>query len=140
MGTGQHGHRLPGTRLARQFKDGFVHHTYLSEQTASHMAIEMHDEIRQMLRTRGITRLFSHQAQAWSHLRRGSHVAVATPTASGKTFIFLLYIFERLLRNHHDRSLLIYPYKALGQDQRKIIEELTLQLFPVTMECTASLF
>src|SRR5688572_30226787 len=38
-----------------------------------------------VLRTRGITELYTHQAEAIEHALGGRHVVVTTPTASGKT-------------------------------------------------------
>ncbi len=35
------------------------------------------------LRQRGISQLYSHQAQAWAATRGGGHTVVVTPTASG---------------------------------------------------------
>src|SRR3989475_3139695 len=37
------------------------------------------------LKARGIEQLYSHQAEAWEASQRGEHVAIVTPTASGKS-------------------------------------------------------
>ena len=42
------------------------------------------------LRARGITSLYSHQAQAWDAANEGRHLVVATPTASGKSLCYTL--------------------------------------------------
>src|ERR1700710_1204725 len=42
------------------------------------------------LRTRGIDQLYSHQADAWAAAQAGDHVAVVTPTASGKSLCYTL--------------------------------------------------
>ena len=49
-----------------------------------------------MLAGRGITRLYTHQAAAVDLARAGRHVAVATPTASGKTMTYLLPVLEEI--------------------------------------------
>jgi DEAD/DEAH box helicase domain-containing protein len=69
------------------------------------------------LTRRGISRLFSHQSQAWQHARDGYHLVVATGTASGKTLAFQLPVLSALLENPQARALLLYPTKALAQDQ-----------------------
>jgi len=53
------------------------------------------------------------------HLRRGSNVLVATPTASGKSLIYNLAVLEEILKNKDNRALYIFPLKALEQDQLK---------------------
>src|SRR5687768_10821603 len=42
------------------------------------------------LKSRGIERIFSHQARALEAARRGADVVVATPTASGKSLAYNL--------------------------------------------------
>ena len=41
--------------------------------------------LREALRTRGIEKLYVHQAQSWNRIASGENVVVVTPTASGKT-------------------------------------------------------
>ncbi|MBI5059297.1 DEAD/DEAH box helicase [candidate division KSB1 bacterium] len=66
----------------------------------------------------GIRRLFTHQVAAVEAVRRGESVVVVTPTASGKTLTFSLPILEAMLAEPATSALLIYPLKALEQDQR----------------------
>src|SRR5690606_24267646 len=46
--------------------------------------------LRKALHARGIERLYSHQADAWHAAARGEHLAIATPTASGKSLCYTL--------------------------------------------------
>jgi len=48
---------------------------------------------------RGVQRLYSHQAEAYAAVRRGRHLVVVTPTASGKTLCYNLPVLQRLLEN-----------------------------------------
>lgn len=73
--------------------------------------------IADRLRVRGITRLYHHQAEAIASARRGDHVVLQAPTASGKTLAFQIPLLERLVAEG-GHALLIYPTKALGNDQR----------------------
>jgi DEAD/DEAH box helicase domain-containing protein len=64
----------------------------------------------------GLDRVYSHQSAALSMIGRGKNVVVATPTASGKSLIFMAAAFEKLLSDD-GRTLVFYPQKALGGDQ-----------------------
>jgi ATP-dependent helicase YprA (DUF1998 family) len=65
-----------------------------------------------------ITHLYSHQGEAVKCvLTRGKNCIVSTATASGKSLCYLIPIFELLLRNRNSCALLIFPTKALSQDQ-----------------------
>lgn len=61
--------------------------------------------------------LYSHQAEAITSVLAGSDVCLATPTASGKSLVFMSAAADFLLRNPSARVLALYPAKALIQDQ-----------------------
>ena len=65
----------------------------------------------------GIERLYSHQAEAIEAVRCGDNVLVATGTASGKTLCYTVPIIEALASDPQARALLLFPTKALCQDQ-----------------------
>ncbi len=69
------------------------------------------------LQQRGVATLYSHQAQAWEYLQAGRSVMITAGTASGKTLCYTLPILDQLVRNQAGRALLIFPTKALAQDQ-----------------------
>lgn len=71
----------------------------------------------EILRTRGIENLYSHQAVACALARSGKNVVVVTPTASGKTLCYNLPILSALIENPEARALYLFPTKALAQDQ-----------------------
>jgi len=70
------------------------------------------------LRTLDIGELFSHQAAAITKIREGKNVVVVTPTASGKTLTYFLPIVEKLLQEPEKSALVLFPLKALEQDQK----------------------
>src|SRR6184192_3635191 len=78
---------------------------------------DLKPELAAALRTRGVERLYSHQAEAYAAVRSGRHLVVVTPTASGKTLCYNLPVLQRLLENPERRALYVYPTKALAQDQ-----------------------
>jgi DEAD/DEAH box helicase domain-containing protein len=77
--------------------------------------------LSEALRRQGISRLYSHQAEAIDRIRRDENVLVVTPTASGKSLIYILPTFETVSREPGARALYLFPYKALEQDQLKAI-------------------
>lgn len=78
--------------------------------------------------TKGVTKLFTHQADALNALHRGQHVVVCTPTSSGKSLIYQTPVLESLINNSSTRALFIFPTKALAQDQKRSLTELSLAL------------
>ncbi len=70
------------------------------------------------LTRRGISRLYTHQAQAVAASREGKNVVVVTPTASGKTLCYNLPVLEQILENSDSRALYLFPTKALTADQQ----------------------
>jgi DEAD/DEAH box helicase domain-containing protein len=78
------------------------------------------------LRARGITALWSHQAEAIALARAGSHVVVATGTASGKSLCYQLPVFEALLGPGHRTALYLSPTKALAHDQLRAVRSFAL--------------
>ncbi len=73
--------------------------------------------LRETCRTLGITELYSHQREALDAVHRGEHVAVVTPTASGKTLCYNLPVLNTILEDPEARALYLFPTKALAQDQ-----------------------
>ena len=68
------------------------------------------------LRQRGIEQLYSHQAAAWQAAQARQHVAVVTPTASGKSLCYTLPVLTAAMRDNA-KALYLFPTKALAQDQ-----------------------
>ena len=88
------------------------------------MPEDVPDGLRKALAARGITRLFSHQAQALELARAGHDVVVATPTASGKSLCFNLPVAEALAADSSARALYLFPTKALSRDQEQALRKL----------------
>lgn len=71
----------------------------------------------QALAARGITRLYTHQAEASQLALAGKDLVVVTPTASGKTACYNLPVLQAMLKDKEARALYLFPTKALAQDQ-----------------------
>jgi len=69
------------------------------------------------LESNGIARLYSHQALAIDAVREGKDVLVVTGTASGKSLCYQLPLLEMLDKEPAAKGLLLFPTKALSQDQ-----------------------
>ncbi len=80
-------------------------------------------ELTKALAKGGITRLYSHQREAYDHIAAGRHVVVVTPTASGKTLCYTLPVLRTLSTDPAARALLLFPTKALSQDQQSALNQ-----------------
>ncbi len=69
----------------------------------------------------GMTGLYSHQHEAIRYIGKKKDVVTATPTASGKSLIYNLPVFQEILVNTQAKALYIFPLKALARDQLKTI-------------------
>ena len=113
--------------------------TFLPEQPAQHVDVRpaLRDEIRAGLRRHGIDKLYSHQAEAIEAIRAGENVVVVTPTASGKSLTYVLPVLESLFENEQQSAMLLFPLKALEQDQRAKLERWQSELkssLPLTVD------
>jgi DEAD/DEAH box helicase domain-containing protein len=75
------------------------------------------ERLRRALESRGISQLYSHQAESIAHTLEGRHVVVITPTASGKTLCYNAPVLNAILQDPSSRALYLFPTKALAQDQ-----------------------
>ncbi|KAJ7445770.1 P-loop containing nucleoside triphosphate hydrolase protein [Mycena galericulata] len=75
--------------------------------------------------SRNIYSLYIHQAAAINAINAGKNVIVSTNTASGKSVIYQVPVLQYLEANSHSTALFVYPTKALAQDQRAALEQLT---------------
>jgi DEAD/DEAH box helicase domain-containing protein len=87
---------------------------------------ELHPEVADALRARGIERLWAHQAEAL-HAAWAGPTIVTTGTASGKSLAFNLPTLDVLSRDARARALYLYPTKALAQDQARALNALGVQ-------------
>jgi DEAD/DEAH box helicase domain-containing protein len=71
-----------------------------------------------------VERFWTHQAEAIDLARAGRSVAVATGTASGKSLCFQVPIAEAVSADPPGTALLLFPTKALAQDQLRALEAL----------------
>lgn len=82
------------------------------------------------LARRGITALYAHQADALEAFRRGRHLLVATPTASGKSLCYHLPVLQSLLADPRATALCLFPTKALARQQEAALRALWEEAAP----------
>ena len=91
-------------------------------------AVPLPEALRAAAMRLGVGRLYSHQATALDRLREGRHVALVTPTASGKSLVNYLPTAE-MLEQEGGHALFLFPHKALEQDQLKKLQVFGKGLF-----------
>lgn len=101
-----------------------VHHVPAREAQWAPMPGWIRPELAEAYRAKGITQLYSHQAEAAERVHRGDNIVVVTPTASGKTLCYNLPVLNEILENPDARALYIFPTKALAQDQLSELQDL----------------
>jgi DEAD/DEAH box helicase domain-containing protein len=94
-----------------------IHHQPASDGIFAEIPATVDPRLGAVLANRGVTRLYSHQAEAFDHIQAGRHVVIVTPTASGKTLCYNLPILNRLLADESARAMYLFPTKALAEDQ-----------------------
>ncbi len=124
-------------KLGRQI----VHHEVLAQDPAAFgkNRIDWPRVLENGLKKLGIEALYQHQVSATDAVRRGENVIVSTPTASGKSLIYNLPVFEQIMRVPDSTALYLFPLKALAQDQLRSIEELS-SLLPEDLQPAAAVY
>jgi len=79
--------------------------------------LDLDERLQRVLRTRGISRLYTHQRAAWDAVKAGKNPVIVTPTASGKTLCYNLPVLSTMAAHPEARALYLFPTKALSQDQ-----------------------
>jgi len=115
--------RLNGRRF---FRGQIAHVENLPPRKArfAHVANGLDPAIDAALAGDGISQLYSHQASAIDLVNSGWSVVIVTGTASGKTLCYNIPIVQALLNDPAATALMLYPTKALAQDQLKAVGRL----------------
>lgn len=78
----------------------------------------IHPAIQQVLKQKGISALYSHQAEAIRRLEAGENIVISTGTSSGKSLCYSIPILNQQLNQPGATALLLFPTKALTNDQQ----------------------
>ncbi|RPI29124.1 MAG: DEAD/DEAH box helicase [Acidobacteria bacterium] len=90
----------------------------------SDLPADLAPSLTEALTSRGIHRLFCHQAESYGLARAGKNFVVVTPTASGKTLCYNLPVLDSLALDPSARAVYLFPTKALAQDQQAELEQM----------------
>ncbi|GMM30936.1 ATP-dependent 3'-5' DNA helicase [Martiniozyma asiatica (nom. inval.)] len=85
-------------------------------------------EIQNLLKIRNIPFLYTHQSKGIDAIQSGKNVITTTPTSSGKSLIYQLPILNSLLTEPNSTFLLLFPTKALSQDQQRAMNSFFIDL------------
>ncbi len=111
---------MPGlsNRLQRKYSERITGSIFVSGQEGRYAELpsDLPAALATALRTRGVEKLYSHQAEAWHAVQKGEHVVVVTPTASGKSLCYTLPVVAGAMKKQ-SKALYLFPTKALAQDQ-----------------------
>ncbi|NDI35599.1 DEAD/DEAH box helicase [Chengkuizengella sediminis] len=109
-----------------QFKPQITHWHTIPAKEAHYAEFpeQIHENLKQVFLDRGISSLYTHQAESFQEIHKGNHVVTVTPTASGKTLCYNLPVLQRLLEDDSARALYMFPTKALAQDQVAEVNEI----------------
>ena len=110
---------LNGIRSSPVYRNQIVH-THVQEARDAEWtepSRPLADASGRYLSAAGMERLYSHQARAIDLVREGRDVLIVTGTASGKSLCYQLPLLEMLETDPSGKALLLYPTKALSQDQ-----------------------
>jgi len=80
--------------------------------------------IEQLLKKKNIQRLYIHQYESFKKIIFGNNVVISTKVSSGKSLCYQIPILNAIHKNENSRSLLLFPTKALTQDQKKQFSQL----------------
>ncbi|MFZ0995262.1 MAG: DEAD/DEAH box helicase [Candidatus Dormiibacterota bacterium] len=85
--------------------------------------VGIHPQLRDGLQLHGIGSLYTHQVEAIELAMAGRSLAVVTPTASGKSLCYLIPVLDAIAKVPESTAILMYPTKALAQDQLSELRE-----------------
>ena len=88
--------------------------------------------IVEVLRSKGISKLYKFQEDAIHNIMLGNNVVITAPTASGKTEAFVIPIIQKIMDSKSPantvQAIFVYPTKSLSRDQFPKIKEITDKL------------
>jgi DEAD/DEAH box helicase domain-containing protein len=118
-----------------------VHHEVLDARPArfGKNRIDWPKALEDAWKQMGIETLYQHQVSATDAVRKGENVIVSTPTASGKSLIYNLPVFEQIMGSPDSTALYLFPLKALAQDQLRSLQELS-SLLPEELRPVAAIY
>ncbi|MDD4309088.1 MAG: DEAD/DEAH box helicase [Candidatus Cloacimonetes bacterium] len=85
-------------------------------------------QVVKLFSSQGIQMPYSHQAEALQAILQGKNVVISAGVASGKSLCYQAAILNRIVNQPNTRALLLFPTKALAQDQAQKMQHLVLDI------------
>ncbi len=116
-------------KLKNKYKENIVKVIEIEEKEGSFYSIPdfINENLREKLKKNGIEKIYLHQKEALTKLNEGENIVVTTPTGSGKTLIYNLFVLNEIYKNNDFKGLYIFPTKALTQDQLKNLKNFDIK-------------
>ncbi|HJU81122.1 MAG TPA: DEAD/DEAH box helicase [Acidimicrobiia bacterium] len=114
-------------------EDELSHRRTIPPREARFGSVDLDPLLKTRLGERGIENLYLHQTRAIDAIRAGRHTMLSLGTASGKSLAFQIPILERIIAQPKSTALLIYPTKALAQDQARSMRSFKVPLAGVAI-------
>nr|XP_043614389.1 uncharacterized ATP-dependent helicase YprA [Erigeron canadensis] len=83
------------------------------------------ERMQSALKSSGVLKLYSHQAESIEASLAGKSVVISTMTSSGKSLCYNLPVLEVLSQDLSACALYLFPTKALAQDQLRALLSMT---------------
>jgi len=90
----------------------------------------LHQDLETALDRTGRLPLFAHQSEAITLALAGRNVTQATPAGSGKSVGLVIPVLQRLLSDRKATGLLVFPLRALANDQLNSLARLGVDTDP----------
>jgi DEAD/DEAH box helicase domain-containing protein len=112
----------------REFQLQISGKKYIPPVEPRYADVNVDERLKAVLEQQGISRFYSHQAEAVESIRQGRNIVLMTPTASGKSLAYNIPVLESIMDDLLAHALYIFPLKGLEQDQLRNLNELSLSL------------
>ena len=77
----------------------------------------IHPVLYNSLVSKGIEKLYSHQVESYISSNEGKNLVISTGTSSGKSLCYQLPILDNMMKAPQKTALMLFPTKALTNDQ-----------------------
>ncbi len=115
--------------IKKKYKDNIVKIIEIKERKGEFwdLPLFISEELKNKLKKCGIEKIYLHQKEAIEKLKEGKNIIVTTPTGSGKTLIYNIFVLDEIYKNPDFKALYIFPTKALTQDQLKTLRNFEIK-------------
>ena len=127
---------LEAIRRASDYDGQIVHEEVVPARSARYGSLSprLDPRLEAALARSGVHQLYLHQSESVQAARDGENLIVATGAASGKSLCYQVPLLESALGKKASRSLLVFPTKALAQNQLRSLNGLCSDLIPIKAE------